>query len=66
MTHRTHKRKYKKKCNPETQGNLKNLIMAIDGTVVMTPELLKDLNSVFDARVPGRWTHDPSGAEISW
>merc|ERR1712100_307837 len=22
--------------------------------------------SVFDARVPRRWTHDPSGAEISW
>eukprot|EP00397_Hematodinium_sp_SG-2012_P000031 GEMP01000031.1.p1 GENE.GEMP01000031.1~~GEMP01000031.1.p1 ORF type:complete len:4639 (+),score=1050.01 GEMP01000031.1:391-14307(+) len=43
-----------------------NLTMAIDGTVVMTPELLNDLNSVFDARVPSRWTHDPSGAEISW
>ena len=46
--------------------NLQALIMAIDGTVVMTPELLQDLNSVFDAKVPGRWTHDPSGAEISW
>eukprot|EP00392_Amoebophrya_sp_AT5.2_P015401 g15603.t1 len=48
------------------RSNLDNLIMAIDGTVVMTPELLQDLNSVFDAKVPGRWTHDPSGAEISW
>ncbi|CAD7937232.1 unnamed protein product [Amoebophrya sp. A120] len=46
--------------------NLQALIMAIDGTVVMTPELLQDLNSVFDAKVPSRWTHDPSGAEISW
>ncbi|CAD7937238.1 unnamed protein product [Amoebophrya sp. A120] len=48
------------------RSNLENLVMAIDGTVVMTPELLQDLNSVFDAKVPGRWTHDPSGAEISW
>jgi len=33
---------------------------------VMTPELLNDLNAVFDARVPAMWTHDPSGADISW
>merc|ERR1719359_745901 len=46
--------------------NMKNLAMAIDGTVTMTQELLEDLNSVFDSRVPGMWTHDPSGAEISW
>jgi len=46
--------------------NLKSLEFAIDGTVVMTTELLADLNSMFDARVPGRWTHDASGAEISW
>merc|ERR1719160_1164523 len=48
------------------RSNLKNLSMAIDGTVVMTTDLLEDLNSVFDARVPKKWTHDPSGAEISW
>jgi dynein heavy chain len=46
--------------------NLKNLSMAIDGTVVMTTDLLEDSNSVFDGRVPRRWTHDASGAEISW
>ena len=40
--------------------------MAIDGTVVMTTELLQDLGSIFDARVPKSWTHDASGAEISW
>jgi dynein heavy chain len=28
--------------------------------------LLEDLNSVFDARVPRKWTHDASGAEVSW
>merc|ERR1712072_890398 len=48
------------------RSNLKNLSLAIDGTVVMTVELLEDLNSIYDARVPKRWTHDASGAEISW
>ncbi|CAK9086367.1 Dynein gamma chain [Durusdinium trenchii] len=46
--------------------SLENLIMAIEGTVVMTVDLLEDSNCVFDGRVPKRWTHDASGAEISW
>merc|ERR1719198_1738613 len=46
--------------------NLISIEMAIDGTVVMTTELLADLNSVFDARAPRGWTHDASGQEISW
>jgi len=48
------------------RSNLKNLSMAIDGTVVMTVELLDDLNAIYDARVPKRWNFDASGAEISW
>jgi len=32
----------------------------------MTSDLLEDSDSVFDSRVPKRWTHDASGAEISW
>jgi dynein heavy chain len=48
------------------RSNLNNLSMAIDGTVVMTTGLLEDLNSLFDLRVPRQWTHDASGAEISW
>jgi len=48
------------------RSNLNNLAMAIDGTVVMTADLLNDLNAVFDVRVPRMWTHDASGAEISW
>merc|ERR1719231_894270 len=32
----------------------------------MTQELLEDLNSIFDSKVPKSWTHDASGAEISW
>jgi len=46
--------------------NLKNIAMAIDGTVVMTTDLLVDLGSLFDGRVPKSWTHDASGQEISW
>jgi len=46
--------------------NLKSIAMAIDGTVVMTTDLLGDLGAIFDARVPVRWTNDASGAEISW
>merc|ERR1719498_1353346 len=48
------------------RSNLNDIYMAIEGTVVMTTDLLDDLNSVFDARVPKKWTHDASGAEISW
>jgi len=46
--------------------NLTAVAMAIDGTVVMTQELLNDLNAIFDARVPTCWYLDASGAEISW
>jgi dynein heavy chain len=46
--------------------NLKSVFMAIDGTVVMTVELLNDLNAIFDTRVPTVWYLDASGAEISW
>jgi len=46
--------------------NLKSIAMAIDGTVVMTQELLQDLSYIFDARVPISWTNDASGQEISW
>ncbi|CAL1160609.1 unnamed protein product [Cladocopium goreaui] len=48
------------------RSSLENLIMAIEGTVVMTVDLLEDSNCVFDLRVPKKWTHDASGAEISW
>lgn len=46
--------------------NLRSVSLAIDGTVVMTQELLQDLGAIFDARVPTCWYLDASGAEISW
>ncbi|CAJ1379392.1 unnamed protein product [Effrenium voratum] len=48
------------------RSNLDNLVLAIEGVVVMTVDLLEDSNCVFDGRVPKKWTHDASGAEISW
>jgi dynein heavy chain len=43
-----------------------SMIDAIDGTVIMTPDLVDSINSIFDFRVPNKWCYDPTGAEISW
>merc|ERR1712023_110832 len=43
-----------------------SMIDAIDGTVIMTPEIVDSINAVFDFRVPYKWQFDPTGAEISW
>lgn len=43
-----------------------SMIDAIDGTVIMTPEIVESINAVFDFRVPYKWQFDPTGAEISW
>lgn len=39
---------------------------AIDGQIIMTPEILDAINAVFDAKVPNQWVYDPTGAEIAW
>lgn len=44
----------------------RDTIDAIDGQIIMTPEILDAINSIFDAKVPNSWIYDPSGAEISW
>lgn len=43
-----------------------NMIDAIEGTIIMTPEIVESINSVYDFRVPYKWQYDPTGAEISW
>src|SRR3569833_3440206 len=43
-----------------------NMIDAIEGTVIMTPDLVEAINSIYDFRVPRKWCYDPTGAEISW
>ena len=43
-----------------------SMIDAIDGTVIMTPELVEAITSIFDFRVPRQWCYDATGVEISW
>jgi dynein heavy chain len=43
-----------------------DVIDAIDGQIIMTPDILEAINAIFDAKVPSAWLYDPSGAEISW
>jgi len=45
---------------------LADVVYAIDGTIIMTPDILDAINAIFDAKVPNSWLYDPSGAEISW
>lgn len=45
---------------------LQDVISAIDGSIIMTPEISDAINCIFDAKVPANWLTDPSGAEISW
>lgn len=43
-----------------------DMMDAIDGTIIMTTEIVDSINAVFDFRVPKKWQYDPTGAEISW
>lgn len=45
---------------------MQNMCLAIDGQIIMSPELAECIKCVFDMRVPKNFLHDPSGAEISW
>jgi len=45
---------------------MKNMVLAIDGQIIMSPELVNSIKLMFDLRVPMTWLYDPSGAEISW
>ncbi|KAJ3342801.1 Dynein heavy chain 5, axonemal [Gonapodya sp. JEL0774] len=42
------------------RGTLKDLKLAIDGTIIFSPRLQQALDSLYDARVPDNWT------KISW
>jgi len=43
-----------------------NMVLAIDGSIIMTEEILSAIAALFDFRVPYSWQYDPTGAEISW
>lgn len=45
---------------------MSDIIEAIDGKMIMTPEIMDAIDSLADARAPNKWIYDASGAEISW
>lgn len=45
---------------------LNEIIDAVDGSIIMTPNIVNAIDSIFEGRVPKQWLYDSSGAEISW
>ena len=45
---------------------MQNMIDAIEGTIIMTPDIVDSIGAVHDFRVPRKFQFDPTGAEISW
>jgi len=43
-----------------------DIIDAVDGSIIMTPDIVDSIDALFDGKVPKRWVNDASGAEISW
>lgn len=43
-----------------------DMVLAIDGQIIMTQELVSCIDAVSDFRVPKKWQFDPTGVEISW
>jgi dynein heavy chain len=41
---------------------LKDIQNAILGQIIMTPDILDAINSIFDAKVPNQWVYDATGA----
>jgi len=42
------------------------MVKAIDGEVVMTPELVVAIEMIYNNRVPTPWVYDATGVEIAW
>jgi len=45
---------------------MSDMVQAIDGQIIMTPDIVDSINAVSDFRVPRKWQFDPTGVEISW
>jgi len=45
---------------------LSNIIEAIDGNIIMTPDIMDAIDAIAEAKAPNNWMYDASGAEISW
>jgi dynein heavy chain len=44
----------------------RDVILAINGDIIMTPELQNALNFIYDGKPPVSWYIDPSGAKMAW
>jgi hypothetical protein len=44
---------------------MNDMVAAIEGTIIMTADLVDAINQVYDFRVPVKWQFQ-AGAEISW
>lgn len=45
---------------------LNDIIEAIDGSIIMTPNIVDAIDAIFDGKVPRSWIYDSSNTEISW
>lgn len=45
---------------------MQEMVKAIDGEVVMTPELVVAIEMIYNNRVPTPWVYDATGVEIAW
>lgn len=50
----------------KVRSELKKMLQALRGEVIITSALLEAMDSLYDARVPHAWIFSPSGDEISW
>ena len=48
------------------RATMKNIILAVDGAIIMTLDIVSAIGSIFDLRVPKSWWYDPTRSEISW
>lgn len=48
------------------KNTLNDIVQAIQGNIIMSPQIVDAINSVGQMTVPTTWLVDPSGAEISW
>merc|ERR1711935_199136 len=48
------------------RGTMTDMVLAIDGQIIMTSVLVDCIAAISDFRVPKQWQFDPTGVEISW
>lgn len=48
------------------RNTMQDMVLAIDGQIIMTPNLVDCIGAVADFRVPKTFQFDPTGVEISW